>query len=233
MEFVMVPVPEEHVVDVMQYIAKIVARASLEPWDDESAQRLFSEADEATRSLLSVIARATIAGKQISDQDAADTIELHLREVVAIMRDINEWAREANRDQLISLRDTPQLLPNGRTLTRRTFVMLEPVARMVRSAERKAHKREPHRRGAVGGTAAPSTSSSRVRPSCRRCGHTSGISSPGASSSPRRREPTSGGRGPPRPSASCGLSSTRSSSPRSTCSCSPSFAAGSRRSTSR
>jgi hypothetical protein len=35
MPYVMVPVPEEHVQDVMQFVLREMAKASHVPWDDE------------------------------------------------------------------------------------------------------------------------------------------------------------------------------------------------------
>ena len=43
MPYVMVPVPEEHVQDVMQFILREVARASLEAWDEESVEDMVLE----------------------------------------------------------------------------------------------------------------------------------------------------------------------------------------------
>jgi hypothetical protein len=52
MPYVMVPVPEEHVQDVMQFVLREVAKASLEPWDEKSVSELFHDGDEGSRSLL-------------------------------------------------------------------------------------------------------------------------------------------------------------------------------------
>ena len=60
MPYEMVPVPEEHVQDVMQFILREMAKASLEPWDDESVSKLFHEVDESSRSLLAYTARASL-----------------------------------------------------------------------------------------------------------------------------------------------------------------------------
>ena len=54
-------------------------RASLEPWDSESVSRLFTDVDELTRSLLSVVARAASAGKELTERDAGDLLELSAR----------------------------------------------------------------------------------------------------------------------------------------------------------
>lgn len=135
-EYVMVPVPEEHVVDVMMHIARLVARASVVPWTDEAVAELFDEVDEASRSVISLVARSMLAGKELSDEDAADKLELNTREVRAISRDINDAAQRSKREPMLALRETPVVLRNGRTVQKRLFVMAEPVARAIRAHER-------------------------------------------------------------------------------------------------
>lgn len=136
MDYVMVPVPEEHVVDVMLYIARLVARASVVPWTDEAVAELFDEVDEPSRSVLSLVARATTAEKELSDEEAAETLELKVREVRSIVRDINEIATRSKHEPMLSLRETPVVLRNGRSVVKRLFTMTEPVAKAIRSYER-------------------------------------------------------------------------------------------------
>lgn len=136
MDYVMVPVPEEHVVDVMIHISRLVARASVVPWTDEAAAELFDEVDETCRALLSLVARATTADKDLSDEDAADKLELNVREVREIARDINEVAQRDKREPVVALRDTSVVLRNGRTVQKRMFAMTDAVARAIRAHER-------------------------------------------------------------------------------------------------
>ncbi len=136
MDYVMVPVPEEHVVDVMIHISRLVARASVVPWTDEAVAELFDEVDETCRALLSVIARSVTADKDLSDEDAATKLELSVREVREIARDINEVAQRDKREPVVSLRDTSVVLRNGRTVQKRMFAMTDTVARAVRAHER-------------------------------------------------------------------------------------------------
>jgi transcription initiation factor IIE alpha subunit len=142
MEYVMVPVPEEHVVDVMQHVARLVARASVVPWDDEAVADVFDEGDEAARSLLSLVARTTVAGKELSDEDAAQQLELNVREVRAIVRDVNDAAQRTKREPLLALREATVVLRNGRSVQRRIFAMVEPVARAIRAHERSSLDRQ-------------------------------------------------------------------------------------------
>jgi len=136
MPYVMVPVPEEHVQDVMQFILREMAKASLESWDDESVSELFHEVDEASRSLLAYVARASMGGTDITEGQAADTMQLRQREVIGIVRELNERAAKANRPTLVATRIVNETLPNGRTTEKRVLWMGDDVAPLVGDAER-------------------------------------------------------------------------------------------------
>jgi hypothetical protein len=112
------------------------------PWDDEAVADLFDEGDEAARSLLSLVARTTVAGKELSDEDAAQQLELNVREVRAIVRDVNDAAQRTKREPLLALREATVVLRNGRSVQRRIFAMVEPVARAIRAHERASLDRE-------------------------------------------------------------------------------------------
>ena len=140
MPWVMVPVPEEHAQEVMQYVVNLATKGAtkqtLEEWDDEAVEKFFFEADEAARSLLSVVARGVLAGKDVTDQMAADFVQLNGRETGAILREINEAAKSAGRRGLIKFDTVSEATPNGRLREKRTLTMSEDLASMVRMAER-------------------------------------------------------------------------------------------------
>jgi predicted ATP-dependent protease len=136
MPYVMVPVPEEHVQDVMQFVLREMARASLEAWDEKSVSELFHEVDEASRSLLAYTARASMSGTDITEGQAADMMQLRQREVVGIVRELNERATKANRPTLVTTRTVTETLPNARTVEKRVLWMSDEVAPLVRDAER-------------------------------------------------------------------------------------------------
>lgn len=138
MDYVMVPVPEDLVVDVMQHVARLVARASVVPWDDESVAALFDEVDEASRSVLSLVARSTTAGRELSDEDTAEGLELNVREIRGIVRDLHDAAQRGKRAPILALREVSVVLRNGRTVQKRLFTMTDAVARAVRSHERRS-----------------------------------------------------------------------------------------------
>jgi hypothetical protein len=136
MPYVMVPVPEEHVQDVMQFVLREVARASLEPWDEAAVSTLFHEVDEEGRSLLAYAARAVVSGKELSEADAAALLQLRPREMAGLVRDINERAAQANRPNIVFTRVVSETLPNGRTVDKRVLSMSDELAPLVRDAER-------------------------------------------------------------------------------------------------
>jgi hypothetical protein len=136
MPYVMVPVPEEHVQEVMQFVLREMARASLAPWDTESVSALFHEVDEGSRSLLAYAARASMGGTDVSEVQVADMMQLRQREVAGIIRDLNERAAKANRPGLVGTRTINETLPNGRTTEKRVLWMSDEVAPLVRDAER-------------------------------------------------------------------------------------------------
>ena len=73
--WVMVPVPDEHVQEVMEFVIRAIARASVQQWDDDGVEEFVRKADEPTRGLLSVVARSAMSGKELSDQMAADFLQ--------------------------------------------------------------------------------------------------------------------------------------------------------------
>lgn len=136
MPYVMVPVPEEHVEDVMQFVLREVAKAAMESWDAESVAAFYHDVDESSRSLLAYAARAMAAGKEVSELEAADRMQIRQRELAGIVRELNERASKANRPPLVTSRVATEVLPNGRTTEKRMLWMSSDLAPFVVEAER-------------------------------------------------------------------------------------------------
>ncbi len=135
MPYVMMPVPEEHVEAVMQFVLRAVARASIKPWDAESVAQIFEEVDESTRSLLAFVARAALENGELADVDAARMLQITVREVAGIMNELVALTRGAERANLISSRTFTEKLPNGRSKSKRVFLMEPEIAAFVGAAE--------------------------------------------------------------------------------------------------
>jgi hypothetical protein len=148
MPYVMVPVPEEHVQDVMQFVVRLISEASIEPWNEEGIAQLFEEIDEPARALLSTVAKGVIGGKPLNEADAAAVIGMTWREVAGMMRELNDAAAAGAHPPLLSRRSLNATLPNGRTREVRALAMDEEVARLVHAADRAQLLAEDHPLGA-------------------------------------------------------------------------------------
>lgn len=144
MPYVMVPVPEEQVEEVMQLILRASARASQKDWDQDAVSALYHDIDEESRTLLSFVARAVLTGKDLTERDAAAMIELSTRETIGIVRDINEFARETDRPNILLQRRIDEILPNGRTQEKKVFTIEPEIAALVQEAERADLLANPH-----------------------------------------------------------------------------------------
>lgn len=144
MPYVMMPVPEEHVEEVMRFILRAIARASIEPWDAESVNQIYSEVDEASRSLLAFTARASLESGDLAADVAARQIQLSVREIWGMTNELNIRTREMNRTDLIFTRMVSERLPNGRVTEKRVFIMEPEVAELVRAAEQAELAGTPH-----------------------------------------------------------------------------------------
>lgn len=132
----MVPVPEEHVEAVMNFVLRAMEQAAIEEWNTESLGELWAEADEATRSLLAFTSRASASGQTLDLGEAARQVQLTQRDIMSIVNELAALARDANRPSLLTLQNTTERLPNGRTAERRMVVIVPEVADIVREVER-------------------------------------------------------------------------------------------------
>jgi hypothetical protein len=144
MPYVMMPVPEEHVEAVMAFILRTIERASIEDWDAEGISEAFLAVDEAARSLLAFVSKATLEGNELADADAARRIQLTVRETAGIISELQALARASNRPPLIVTRTVTDRLPNGRTKDRRVLQMDLEVAEFVRQAHLAEARQAPH-----------------------------------------------------------------------------------------
>ena len=136
MGYVMIPVPEENVEDVMRFVVRLMTQASIEPWTEEAMAEIFDEVDEVSRLLLSAVAKATLGGSPLAEPDAVKAIQLDWRETMGIVRELNEAASERSHEALVLRRTISETLPNGRTRDVRVLTMEGEVANFVSAADR-------------------------------------------------------------------------------------------------
>jgi hypothetical protein len=147
MPYVMVPVPEEHVLEVMATVLRLATRQSHnEPpkgWDQQAVTQFFGKANEPTRGLLSFLAHPKRAGAEFIPPDIGAALELETSEVSGLLGPLNREFRRANRVPLFESRVHPETTLSGRTLKRRRLMMREDNARLVRAAEQALREVEP------------------------------------------------------------------------------------------
>ena len=134
----------EHVQEAMHAVLRITARERLQEWDAEAIAELFSQVDEATRSVLFTVARSAQSGSSMSDTEVSLAIEVAQREVMAIIREVNERASEADRFPVLVAQQDVEVLPNGRTRERRVLVMDREIAGHIVAAQRAELEAAPH-----------------------------------------------------------------------------------------
>ena len=146
MPYVMVPVPEEHVREVMATVLRLAARHSHdEPpkgWDQQAVTEFFGRANEPTRGLLSYLAHPKRAGGSHTSRHrggARARDERGLGPAGAARSRVPETQPRA----LFESRVHPETSPSGRTLRRRRLMMREENARMVRAADQALREVEP------------------------------------------------------------------------------------------
>jgi hypothetical protein len=83
------------------------------------------------------VAAATLRDEPIPESDAVSAIQMNRREMIGIMREVNDLARETGRQALIQMRTIEEKLANGRTREVRVLAMADDVARYVVGADRR------------------------------------------------------------------------------------------------
>ena len=151
MPYVMVPVPEDHVQDVMQFVVRLMSQAAIEPWSDEAITQVFEELDEPGRALLSTVANAVVRGNPITEGDTAALIGMTWRETMGILRELNDLAGASSHPPLIGRRSNATTLPNGRTRDVRVLTMNDEIAQLVHAADRAQLLADGHPLGAENG----------------------------------------------------------------------------------
>lgn len=144
MGYVMVPVPEEHVEEVMQTILRVAAQARTKPWDAEAIGDWFRRSDEVTKAVLSVVARGSLKQGKVADARVAEAVELSIREILGLIRELNEAVERESRPSIVFHRVEAETLPNGRVTEQRVIWSNSDVASWIRAAEQEELASTPH-----------------------------------------------------------------------------------------
>jgi hypothetical protein len=88
-DYVMVPVPEEFVAEVEQFVRSNVAKGYVVTMDQAAAAQLLRDFDLPTRTLLLAVAAAAAANSRLMLEDAAGAVGCSEREVLGSVTVIN------------------------------------------------------------------------------------------------------------------------------------------------
>jgi hypothetical protein len=134
MRYVMVPVPSEHVLDVMRWVLFRAPNEDVHSGMRDAAriQKLADEADDTTRTLLRLVADATVTDTPLRLTDVADELDQEPAALNELVRALNSTALGAGRE-LVRVSNEPGVGVFGKVGAVSFLVMRAEHARLVRS----------------------------------------------------------------------------------------------------
>lgn len=135
----MVPVPTEHVLEVMRWVLfRAPDDKSTEAMRDQARLRhLVGQADPITMSLITAVAGATASGRVLRLRDAADELDHDVDVLRVSLRELNGSALGGGRD-LIRLSNETAIRVNGDVGKDVCLEMRPEHARWIRTLTRAA-----------------------------------------------------------------------------------------------
>lgn len=131
MSHVMVPVPEEHLVEVQAGLMRL--SLGMAGWDDESIVALLGglpHLDPLVGVLLREVAVASADHGRVSYRDAARVLDVQVGDVLQFVTDLNDWCRR-NGVPAVLITDTLSVETEGDPASIPVLVTVPPVARKL------------------------------------------------------------------------------------------------------
>ena len=125
MGYVMVPVPEEHVAEAMDAILRIAVNAAAQAWSQEAVQAVWDKADEHTQTLLRALVKGGEIRGELPDEDAAAALAMSTRELLGLVKELNDNATRDSRPLLILVRDITVTGPGGSEVPQRVLTLAQ------------------------------------------------------------------------------------------------------------
>jgi hypothetical protein len=136
--FVLVPVPREHVLEVMRWVLFRAPQTEAKGAGHDAARvrNLLEQIDEPTKAFLMYLAKAVLEGDDLKLTDAAEDLDQDPSWVTNAVRVINQHAAGGGR--VASVRTENAVGITGHT-GKISFVTMRPdIARLVRAAAKRA-----------------------------------------------------------------------------------------------
>jgi hypothetical protein len=134
MEYVMVPVPEEHADTVMNHLRWNVGKPAVaDRWDEASIADLVEQADAPTRALLGAVAMAELDERELTVTEAAGLLEVSEREVVGTVIELNQLHQVPGAPTFVLMMREVPANDGAPAWGKRAIVAAPGVARLVRA----------------------------------------------------------------------------------------------------
>jgi hypothetical protein len=125
MSWVMVPVPEELAEEVHVLLMQLMFRARMPDWDLESLAAHAEQLDDDALAVVTTVARASRTVGNIDAEDMARSLDIAERELLGLVRELNETRKRPSPPELVFVRPGPP----------RTLFMVESTAWAVAELE--------------------------------------------------------------------------------------------------
>jgi hypothetical protein len=133
LSFVQVPVPREHVLEIMRWVLfRTEEDDSARERDRERFTTYLAEADAEARRLLELVATATLEGQPLRLRDLSDLLDQDRPSTQALLEEIDRDALDEGR-HLLERQNEPAVGVEGQKGSRVLIGMREDLARLVRS----------------------------------------------------------------------------------------------------
>lgn len=113
MDFRMVPVPEEFVLEALEFVVRVLDEARQDAWSPALLQRVLDGVDPAMRRLADLVAQATVENRPLPQPEAADALGTSVRALLGLVREVNARSIDLGRPRLLMLMPMIVAQPDG------------------------------------------------------------------------------------------------------------------------
>ena len=131
MDFRMVPVPEEFVLDALEFVVRVLDEANQDAWSSALVQRVLDGVDPTIRRLAGLVAQATVENRPLPQPEAADALGTSVRALLSLVREVNARSIDLGRPRLLVPMPMIVAQPDGTYPTVPCITMESDVATSV------------------------------------------------------------------------------------------------------
>lgn len=133
-KYVMVPIPERYVGEVMGHLMIMGVQEQTDPWESTEVHEFFDRCGDLEKALLAYVARRVLAGQEVEATQVTDFLRLTEDQLEATVGELNQLAMARRRPVVVFLVDGPKD-SEGAVSGPRTLRMSETVAGDIDAAD--------------------------------------------------------------------------------------------------